>query len=182
MNAGDIDLQLCGRDERRALGMAAAAAFKKVCADDPAWLPEMKQITSLSASRLQEDWRHRMVKQFTAGRALRIAEIVQRDFNDVLGGFADLAGQPAEAFKRFLRAASSASADESPEAKRQWLAKCYAEAPAYGFNTQWMRGYVRNVFKKSSPEECSPGQLKSLFISMRSRYLKRRKEANPDAS
>lgn len=187
MNANDVDLALCDTDARRRMGMAAGDAFKAQCAADPTFLPEMKAETGLSASKLAADWRHRMVKLWTNGRAARLSEVTRRDFNDVLGGFANLAGKPAEAYLHYSRsgpAAGRAGEDgASQEAVRNWLAKCYAEGPGYGFNRFWMRGYARRVFKKASAEECTPEQLRSIYITMRSRWLKKQRQTEtPDPS
>ncbi len=179
MNPNDVDLNLCSPEVRQRIGMAAQAAFLRMCKEDPEFLPDMMKGTGATKSKISEDWRHRQVRIMTAGRASRISELTKRDEDEVLAKFADMAGQPVEAFRAYMRAGKAtgkAGADGATQAAvASWLKKCYTEGPGYGFNRRWMCGFVRRWAR--SPEECTPAQLKSLYVTMRSRYLSAQKSA-----
>ncbi len=179
MNPSDIDLGPSTKAERRAVGMAANAAFLKMCEYDPTWLADNMRATGLSKSRLMEDWRHRQVKHITKGRAARVSDLTQRDAGLALATFAGMAGQDVRAFQLHLRtgpATGKAGSDgDDQNAIRQWRHKIATEGPGYGFNEGWQRGYVRNVFGKEgvrSLDDCNARQLRALYLTMRSRYLK----------
>ncbi len=177
MNASDIDLKLCGPDERRAMGMAANAAFLKLCADDPEYLPDMLKLPGMTKTRVMEEWRHAQVRYITERRAGCLSEVTQRDCGEVIGRFAAMADQPVTAFRIFVRqgkAPGRAGDDgDAQNALRQWRHKCTTEGPAMGYNTQWMRGYLAKVFH-ATLDTATAAQLKALYVTMRSRYLKKK--------
>jgi len=181
MNAADVDLRLLTSDERRAVGMAASAAFLKMCQDDPGFLPLMLSLPGNTKTKVADDWRHGQIKSLTEGRAAGASEMTLRDFDAVMGRLADLAGQPVKAFTYFLRAeppAGRAAADGDTQAARdEWLRKIYTDGPRLGFNEGWRKGYVRRVFKKSFPDECTAAELKAVLVTMRSRFFAEKRKA-----
>ena len=188
MKPGDIDLELCSVDERRAIGMAAMAAFVRLCKDDPTWLPDMVA-GGQSKSAVANAWRHSVVRQVTAGRAARVSELTRRDAPDVLARFASLAGQDVKAFAWAMkggRAGGKAGRGrDTAAAVAGWRKKIATEGPAMGFNERWAHGYVTRVFKRAgvkSLDDANAAQLKACYVTMRSRWLAKQKSGvNPDA-